>query len=71
MNLMVLFLLSAGLFAICGSAFDWDFFFNSRKAQFFVSAFGRNGARVFYALLGVAIVVLSTLLMTGALEQAN
>ena len=47
-----------GLFSICGALLNWDWFFNSRKAQLFVTMFGRNGARVFYALLGLVILVM-------------
>jgi small neutral amino acid transporter SnatA (MarC family) len=43
----------AGLFCIVASAFNWEFFFQNKRAQFFVKLFGRTGARIFYALLGL------------------
>ena len=71
MNPFGLILVAAGLFAICGAAFDWDFFINSRKARFFVSILGRMGARIFYAILGLVIVVLGALITAGILKDAT
>jgi len=71
MNPVGLILVAAGLFSICGAAFDWDFFINSRKARFFVSTFGRTGARIFYALLGLVIVVMGTLITVGIFTNAT
>ena len=59
--------MAAGAFSLCGAAFDWDFFMNSRRARLFVRLFGRNGARVFYGLLGAAIVVLGVLHVAGVI----
>ena len=70
MNPLGLILVAAGLISICGAAFDWDFFINSRKAQFFVSILGRTGARVFYAILGLVIIVLGVLTTLGILKDA-
>lgn len=63
------FFMAAGLFAIGGAWFDWDWFMNSRRAWIFVKLFGRNGARVFYGLLGTTIVVLGVLLVAGVLQS--
>ena len=71
MNPVGLILVAAGLFSICGAAFDWDFFINSRKARFFVSILGRTGARIFYAILGLVIVVLGALITLGILKDAT
>ncbi len=49
----------AGAFAIAGAVFDWDFFMENRKAALWVRLFGRNGARVFYVILGLVIIVLA------------
>ena len=66
-----LIIVAAGVFSICGAIFDWDWFINSRKARFFVSILGRTGARIFYGVLGVGIVVLGGLLAAGVIEQNN
>jgi hypothetical protein len=44
-----------GVFALLASFFNWNWFFNHRKASFFVGIFGRKGARVFYVLLGCVL----------------
>lgn len=59
---------ACGVFSLCGAVLDWDWFMNSRKARFFVSVFGRDGARVFYGLMGAALVVLGVLLGSGVIE---
>ena len=64
------FIVGAGVFAICGAWFDWDFFMNHRKARVFVRLFGRNGTRLFYGVLGTAILVLGVLLVMDVLENA-
>jgi hypothetical protein len=69
MNPVGLIFVAAGLFSICGAAFDWDFFINSRKTQFFVSIFGRNGARIVYGILGRVIVVMGALITLGILKN--
>lgn len=51
-----IFFIAAGVFSIAGSFFNWNFFFNSRKAQTFVRLIGRTGARIFYAGLGIFII---------------
>lgn len=71
MNPIGLLLVAAGVFSICGAAFDWDWFINSRKARFFVAVFGRTGARIFYALLGIAIAVAGVLIALGILKDAS
>jgi len=45
-----------GLFSILAGALNWDFFFNTKRAKFFVKIFGRNGARIFYIVFGIIIV---------------
>jgi hypothetical protein len=56
---VVVFSILAGAFAILASAFNWNFFFESRKATIFVSMFGRNGSRVFYSVLGLGLLFLA------------
>ncbi|MFH1230443.1 MAG: immunity 17 family protein [Planctomycetota bacterium] len=58
-------LTACGVFAICGAAFDWEFFMNHRKARFFIRLFGRTGARIFYGLLGIILVVIGVLIAIG------
>ena len=51
--------IAGGLFAILGSIFNWDFFFENRRAQLFMDLLGRTGARIFYVLLGLLLFFLA------------
>jgi len=53
-----LFVISAGVFSIVCAVKDYDFFMKDSKARMFVIIFGRNGARIFYTVLGIAIIIL-------------
>ncbi len=68
MNPTGLLIVAIGAFALSGAGFDWDWFMENRKARFFVSIFGRTGARVFYALLGAGLVVLGVLIAAGVID---
>jgi drug/metabolite transporter superfamily protein YnfA len=48
----------AGCFSIAGAYFNWDWFMENRRAWIFVKLLGRNGARIFYGLLGAGLVTL-------------
>lgn len=50
---------AAGLFTVVGALANWDWFFENSRAKPFVSLFGREGARVFYVVLGCTIMALS------------
>ena len=52
----------AGGFSIFCAVKDYDFFMNSSKAWLFVKLFGRNGARIFYIILGAVIICCGLLL---------
>jgi hypothetical protein len=55
--------IALGLFSAVCAAFDFEWFMNHRKARFFVKILGRMGARIFYVLLGAAILVLGGLIL--------
>jgi hypothetical protein len=42
-----------GPFSLLGALFNWDCFFEHSSTRSIVDRFGRNGARVFYLLLGL------------------
>ncbi len=67
MNFTGLIIVAAGLFSLCAAALDWNLFMQSRKAQWIVGIFGRNGARVFYGILGLGLMVLGGLIAAGIL----
>lgn len=68
MNPFGLIFVGIGLFSLCGAWFNWDWFMTARKARFFVTVFGRTGARIFYGLLGSAFVVAGILALLGVIE---
>ncbi|WP_321571508.1 immunity 17 family protein [Parabacteroides goldsteinii] len=41
--------------------FNFDWYFETSGATTFVNKFGRKGARIFYALLGLALIGCGTL----------
>jgi len=64
-------LVLAGLFAMAGGAFDWEWFMNNRKAQAFVNLLGRGSARVFYIILGLAIAIPDLLITFGVVASGR
>ncbi len=71
MALGIVFVL-VGLFSATASLLNWNFFFEHRKARVFVFLFGgRLGARIFYALLGTALIVLGVLCLTGVIDTSH
>ncbi|MDR2811160.1 MAG: immunity 17 family protein [Tannerellaceae bacterium] len=52
---LAIFVLS-GCVSLAAAIFNFDWFFQSRKAATFVHWLGRNGARLFYGLLGIALI---------------
>jgi small neutral amino acid transporter SnatA (MarC family) len=62
---------SAGAFSLAAALFNWDWFMNAHKARFIVKIFTRNGARIFYGILGLILVVLGVLGMTGIINMSE
>ena len=67
MNWLGLLCVAGGIYSLCGSYFNWDLFLNGRKVRFIVSVIGRNRARVFYAVIGLALLVFGILGLTGVI----
>ena len=58
----ILFIFMAlGLFSLVAAIFTTDWFFQSRGAASFIKLFGRQGARIFYALLGLGLITCGVL----------
>jgi Immunity protein 17 len=58
---------SIGVFVIAAAVGNWEWFFANWRAAMFVKLFGRDGARVAYAVLGVWFVVLGIFVAPGRL----
>lgn len=69
--LFVWFALIVGLVSVLAAWFDWDWYMTHRKAIFFVNVFGRKGARIFYAILGVALFALGFVFVTGIVPMSE
>jgi len=68
MNPYGLLFVAAGGFTIAGAVCNWDWFMNARKARFMEALLTRNGARVFYGVLGLALFVIGFLGVTGIVD---
>lgn len=58
--ILVIFI-ALGIFSIVAAALNIEWYFQTSGAMMFVRWFGRRGARIFYALLGLALVACGTL----------
>ena len=58
MNALSLMIIVSGVLAIFCAFMDYDWFFNHSKAKPFVALFGRSGTRMFYIILGIAVIIL-------------
>jgi hypothetical protein len=68
MNLFGLVFVAAGAFSLLGGVCDWEWFMNSRKARFMVTILSRNGARIFYSILGLLIIVFGIVVTMGIID---
>ncbi|MDR0657886.1 MAG: immunity 17 family protein [Mediterranea sp.] len=44
-----------GIIALLASLLDWDWFFKAQNTQFIMRNVGRSWARLFYGILGLAL----------------
>ena len=56
-------ILLAGIFSIVCAVFDFNWFINNHRAKVFVKLFKRNGARVFYIILGIVLCILGIVII--------
>lgn len=54
--LILILFICLGLFSIIASLLNLDWYFQTDGAKIFVRKLGRNGARIFYAVLGTALI---------------
>ncbi|MDR2968643.1 MAG: immunity 17 family protein [Tannerellaceae bacterium] len=46
-----------GFLSITAALFNFEWYFRTSSARTFVNILGRSGARIFYGLLGLALIV--------------
>lgn len=57
------FLLASGAFLVLAGAFNWGLMMRSRRGRTAVNLFGAQGARIFYAVIGLICIVTALVLM--------
>lgn len=57
-----------GVFSIFCSVKNYDWFLNNRKAYLIVKIAGRNGARIFYSVLGTIICIFGLIFAFGIIK---
>lgn len=57
--LTAMILSGVGMIAVAGAVCDWDWFMHSRRVRVFILLLGRDGARVFYASVGLIVMLLA------------
>lgn len=45
-----------GILSVMASIFNWEWFFTAQNSQFIIKMLGRNKSRIFYAILGLAMI---------------
>jgi hypothetical protein len=65
MNLLGIVFILGGALSTIAAIFNWDWYMNHPKARFLVALIGRTGARLVYAVMGTAFVVLGVLEALG------
>ena len=71
MNPVGLLIVAAGLFGVAGGIFNWEWFMNHHKARFMCTILTRTGARIFYVVLGLGLVVLGILITMGIVQDSG
>ena len=62
MNPVGLILIAVGLLSFAGGLFNWNWFMNTSRARALVRSIRSVGARVFYIVLGLIVIVFGVFL---------
>ena len=62
MNPVGLILIAVGLLSFAGGLFNWNWFMNTSRARALVRSIRPVGARVFYIVLGLIVIVFGVFL---------
>ena len=65
------FLVAGGAFTICGAAFGWEWFRKHWNARVFIRQFGESGTRIFFGLIGAAILILGLIIEMRVIEGSE
>ncbi|MGL4293760.1 MAG: immunity 17 family protein [Bacteroidales bacterium] len=59
--------IAIGCFSFLAGVFNWDWFYASVNASIFLRWFGRKGARYFYGTIGIVVIVVGILMLSGTM----
>lgn len=59
---------ACGVLFLCGAIKEWDWFMKNYKTRFAIFIFGRTGARIFYVLVGIFIIICGVIIFMGSLD---
>ena len=68
MDILALFFIVIGVLFLAVAIINWDWYFSRRRSQRMVDMVGRSGARLIYALVGLALTVAGALMETGVID---
>lgn len=63
--------IALGLFVSLSAVFNWDWYYQLHKARWIESICGRSGARVFFGVLGLVLIVLGAAIASGMLSGSS
>lgn len=52
-----------GVISTLAALLNWDWFFSAKMTTFFVTNLGRTGARIFYGILGLSLLIAAMLII--------
>jgi len=67
MNYLGFIFVVGGIFSIVCAVMNFNWFMENRKAKLFVTLLSRNGARIFYSIIGAGLVVAGFLMVFGVI----
>ena len=67
MNPVGLLIVALGLFSVGCGIFNWEWAMTTRQGRLLSTMITRTGARAFYVVLGVGMIVVGTLMTIGVI----
>ncbi len=57
-----------GVFILIVSIMNWDWYFDSTKAQRLIRLIGRTGTRIFYGIISLLLIIFGVCSITGVFK---
>jgi hypothetical protein len=68
-NILYVLIFIGGLITLLGSILNWTWIYRSRRSKSIVSTLGLSGARIFYSIIGLALMIISVLSILGVFDS--